>query len=164
MLSKIKLIQQFWTHLSWTLRYAGFRTAFVLVVTQKLSWVCTFEVFAPQNGLNLVNLGPKQLCRAYKKKIKKKWRGVQFKTTLVSRHGSISNLWKDDHHIIICHHFIHQKGIRGRAPRKWISKREGMGMHWCLKYFWNWENYSVNLISTKNNYFYWWLKTLKLTK
>ena len=40
----------------------GFRTVFVLVVPQKLSWGCTFEVFATQNGLNWLNLEPKQLC------------------------------------------------------------------------------------------------------
>ena len=27
--------------------------------------------------------------------------------------------------------------------------------HWCLRYIWNWANYSVNLISTKIRYFYW---------
>ena len=34
---------------------------FVLVVPQKLSWGRTFEVFGPQNGINWVNRGPKQL-------------------------------------------------------------------------------------------------------
>ena len=63
MVSKIKSIHQFWTPLSETLWYAGFRTVFVLVVPQQLSWGCTFEVFAPQNVLNWVNLDPKQLCR-----------------------------------------------------------------------------------------------------
>ena len=27
--------------------------------------------------------------------------------------------------------------------------------HWCLRHFWNWANYSVNLISTEIRYFYW---------
>ena len=31
---------------------------FFLVVPQKLSWGCTFEVFAPQNGLNWGKSGP----------------------------------------------------------------------------------------------------------
>ena len=44
-----------------TLWYAGFRTVFVLVVSSKLSWVRTFEVFVPQNGLNVLYPGPKQL-------------------------------------------------------------------------------------------------------
>ena len=34
---------------------------FGFVVPQKLRWGCNFEVFAPQNSLNWVNLGPKQL-------------------------------------------------------------------------------------------------------
>ena len=29
-------------------------------------------------------------------------------------------------------------------------------VHWCLRHFWNWPNYSVNLISTELRYFYWW--------
>ena len=33
-----------------------------MVVPQKLSWGRTFEVFGPQNGINWVNWGPKQLC------------------------------------------------------------------------------------------------------
>ena len=44
--------------------YAGFRTVFVLVVPSKLSWVCTLEIFVPQNGLIVLNPGSKQLCKA----------------------------------------------------------------------------------------------------
>ena len=35
---------------------------FLLVVPKKLSCVWTFDVFVPQNSLNWVNLGPKQIC------------------------------------------------------------------------------------------------------
>ena len=44
-----------------TVWYAGFRMVFDLVVPSKLSWDRTLEVFVPQNGLNILNPGPKQL-------------------------------------------------------------------------------------------------------
>ena len=46
-----------------TLWYAGFRTVFVLVVPSKLSWGCTLEIFVPQNSLNVLNPGTKQLWK-----------------------------------------------------------------------------------------------------
>ena len=37
-----------------------FQNSFCLVVPSKLSWVCTLEVFVHQNGLTVLNPGPKQ--------------------------------------------------------------------------------------------------------
>ena len=57
----IKLIHQFWTPPILNLVCRFKNIFFVSVVPQKLSWVCTFDVFEPQNGLIWVNLGLKQL-------------------------------------------------------------------------------------------------------
>ena len=32
---------------------------------------------------------------------------------------------------------------------------QASAVHWCLRHAWNWEYYSVNLISTEIRYFYW---------
>ena len=39
-----------------------------------------------------------------------------------------------------------------KFPSTWINQNR---CHWCLRHFWNWANYSVNLILTEIRYFYW---------
>ena len=55
--------------------------------------------------------------------------------------------------------FLHSHNAKPKRNHQIASTR-----HWCLRHFWNWANYSVNLISTKVRYFYWQKTNLKLTK
>ena len=56
-----KIILHFCTPPISSFMVCWFQNRFVLVVPSKLSWGRTLKVFVPQNGLNVLNPGPKQL-------------------------------------------------------------------------------------------------------